>query len=110
MIYETVRFVVPTGSRDACREATRELVETVRDTMDEKLRSYLVLEGGGDERTIYLHLAVFEDVDARRAFEESEAFRMFHDLVYPATVDGIEFGEQTVVDRIPAVQQAVPQA
>lgn len=110
MIYGTVRFSVPVGSRDACREATRELVGAVRDQMEEKIRSYLVLEGGDDERTTYLHLAVFEDVDGRREFEESEAFRMFHDLIYPATVDGIEFVEQTVVDRVPSVQSAVPQA
>jgi hypothetical protein len=110
MIYETVRFSVPTASRDACREATRELVASVRDQMEEKVRSYLVLEGGDDEQTTYLHLAVFEDVDGRREFEDSEAFRMFHDLIYPATVDGIDFSEQTVVDRIPSVQSAVPQA
>lgn len=110
MIYETVRFTVPAGSRDACREATRELVESVRDSMEEQVRSYLVLEGDREDRTTYLHLAVFEDVDARRSFEESEAFRMFHDLVYPATVDGVEFAEQTVVDRIPSVASAVPQA
>ena len=110
MIYETVRYSVPTGSRDACRDATRELVETVRNSMEERIHSYLVLEHADDQRTAYLHLAVFEDVDAKRAFEESEAFRMFHDMVYPATVDGIDVAEQTVVDRIPPVQKAVPQA
>lgn len=110
MIYGTVRFTVPTGSRDACREATRELVETIRHRMEERICSYLVLEGGDDQRTTYLHLAVFEDVDARREFEESEAFRMFHNLVYPATADGIDFSQQTVVDRITAAQSAVPQA
>lgn len=110
MIYETVRFSVPAGSRDACRAATREMVESVRDTMEEKVRSYLVLEGGDDRRTTYLHLAVFEDVDSKNSFEESEAFRMFRDLVYPATVDGVEFSEQTVVDRIPPVQTGIPQA
>lgn len=110
MVYETVRFSVPDASRDACREATRELVEAVRETMEEGVQSYLVLEGGKEGRTTYIHLAVFEDVDARRAYEDSEAFRIFHDLVYPATVDGIDVSEQTVVDRIPSVQAAVPQA
>lgn len=110
MIYETVRYTVPTGSRGACREAARELVDSVRQDMDERVRSYLVLEGGGEERTSYLHLAVFEDVDAKRRYEASEAFRMFHDLVHPATVDGIEFVETKVVDRIPPVQSVVPQA
>lgn len=110
MTYETVRYSVPTGSRDACREATCELVERTRNTMEEKVRSYLVLEGGNDERSTYLHLAMFEDVDAKKAFEESEAFRMFRDLVYPATIDGIEFGDHDGLDRTPPLRTAIPQA
>lgn len=108
MIYETVRFSVPEGSRKACRAATRELVETLRDGMEEEVRSYLVLEGGKGERTHYIHLAVFEDVDAERAYESSDAFRIFHDLVHPVTLDGIEVSRQTVVDRISRREGAVP--
>lgn len=98
MIHESAHYTVPTGTVDACREAIRELVDRVKEQPG--VATYLVLENGGDRRTRFLHLAVFEDREARRAHHESEAVRNFIDLVYPATLNGIEYDRERVVDRI----------
>ncbi len=99
MIHETARYTVPSGTVEACRNAIRELVERVRDEQS-GVASYLVLESKGEERTRYLHLAVFEDRAARKDHHESGALRDFADLVYPATLDGIRYEDQRVVGRI----------
>ena len=98
MIHESAHYTVPTGTVDACREAIRELVDRVKEQPG--VETYLVLENGGDRRTRFLHLSVFEDREARREHHESEAVREFIDLVYPATLDGIEYDRERVVDRV----------
>lgn len=98
MIHESAHYTVPTGTIDACREAIRELVDRVKEQPG--VATYLVLENGDDQLTRFLHLAVFEDRKARREHHESEAMREFTDLVYPATLDGIDYDRERVVDRI----------
>lgn len=99
MIHETVRYTVPSSAVPACRQAIRELVGHVKEKQPDTL-FYTVLENTDDRFTEYLHLCAFESPDARQRHHESEALRLFTDLVYPATSDGIHFNERNVVDRL----------
>lgn len=99
MIHETTRYTVPSGTVEACRAAIRELTERIR-AEQSGISSYVVFEDDGDERTRYLHVAVFEDHEAQHRHHESEALRDFTDLVYPATLDGLTRENQRVVDRV----------
>lgn len=100
MIYEATRYSVRPGTMQACKDAVRELVEYVREHEDGTLLYVVMQEEEDDHR--FLHLATFENRAARTLHHESDAMRLFLDLVYPATVDGISVTETTVVDRIPA--------
>lgn len=100
MIHETLSYTVPTSSVPACRQAIRELVEHVRKEQSGTIL-YTVLEDAEDEETTFLHLAGHESPDARQEHHESEALRLFIDLVYPATKNGIHLSEHKVVDRLP---------
>jgi quinol monooxygenase YgiN len=100
MIHETVHYTVPKSAVPACRQAIRELVEEVKEEEPETVL-YTVLEDIDDEHASFLHLAAFENLAARERHHDSERLRMFVDLVYPATRDGIHFSEQKIVDRLP---------
>lgn len=99
MIYEATRYSVRPGTAQACKEAVRELVEHVREREDGTLLYVVMQEEEDDHR--FLHLATFQNRAARDRHHESSAMRLFMDLVYPVTVDGISTTETTVVDRIP---------
>lgn len=99
MIHETVSYTVAPGAVPACREAAQELVEHVRENEPDVLH-YTVLEDAGEEYVHFLHLSSFRTPEARARHHDSEALRLFTDLVYPATRDGIRFTERRVVDRV----------
>lgn len=100
MIHETLTYTVPSSAVPACRQAIRELVERVREE-EPHTALYTVLEDVRNDEATFLHLAAFENHEARIRHRESEALRMFTDLVYPATADGMHMSEQKVVDRLP---------
>lgn len=100
MIYEATRYTVRPGALQACKEAVRELVEHVREREEGTLLYVVMQEEEDDHR--FLHLATFQDRASRERHHASDAMRLFRDLVYPATVDGISTTETTVVDRIPS--------
>lgn len=100
MIYETMRYVVRSETVEGCKAAVHELVEHVQDNEPSTL-FYLVLQDGRNENH-FLHVAAFADREAKQRHQNSEAMRMYRDLVYPVTVDGMDIAAQTLVDRIPA--------
>lgn len=99
MIYETMRYAVHSGTAEGCKAAIHELVEHVQDNEPETL-FYLVLQDGRNENQ-FLHIAAFTDRQAKQRHLNSEALRMYRDLVYPVTVEGMDITDQNLVDRIP---------
>lgn len=99
MLHTTMRYSVPEGSAEACRDAIRELVDHVGENEPETLR-YTVLADSDGELCHFLHLGVFENHDSLRRHRESSAMQLFLDLIYPVTERGVEFNSQNVVGRI----------
>lgn len=99
MIYDTLRYTVRGGTVQGCKEAVRELVEHVKKNEPGTV-FYLALQEDRQENK-FVHIGAFESHDARTRHRNSEAMRLFRDLIYPVTIDGLGFTEQTVVDRLP---------
>lgn len=99
MIYATIRYSVPEVAAEPCKDAVRELVQHVHEHEDSTLR-YTVLVDADQGQCHFMHLGAFENRDALEAHQESDAMKMFLDLVYPETARGMDIRTQTVVGRI----------
>jgi len=94
-IYMTARFRVRPGGRDKCEQAIREFVDHIR--ANEPGTLFYVSLRDNDDSVNYLHLFEFADESARNIHRNSDAVKRFTSVLYPETVDGVQFHEHTLV-------------
>ena len=88
-IYMTARFQVRPESVETCRQAIRDFIDHIR-ANEQGTRLYMSLEDSKDP-TRFLHVFWFENDDAQQTHRSSEAVQRFTSILYPETVDGVEF-------------------
>jgi quinol monooxygenase YgiN len=94
-IHQTARFKVKPGSLKKCEQAIREFVQHVKDNEPGTLLYTSLQEK--DAPTSFLHYFVFQDGAARNIHANSDGVKRFTNILYPETLEGVEFTEYTIV-------------
>ena len=87
----TARYQIRPQKIDQCKLAIRNLVEYVK--KNEKGTLYYIANQEILNPYAFLHIMIFKDDVALTMHRSSEAAERFVDIVYPATIDPIEFKE-----------------
>ncbi len=87
----TARYQVRPQSIDQCKQAIKNLVEYVKENEKETL--YYIAKQEKLNPYAFLHLMIFQDEVALTMHRSSEAAERFVSVVYPSTLDPIEFKE-----------------
>ena len=88
-MYIGARFQVQPEAIATSKQAIHEFVDFIR-TGEPGTHLYSAFQQTGDP-TRFLHLFAFADAAARQAHRTSAAVRKFTGVLYPQTVDGVEF-------------------
>ncbi len=94
-IFQTARFKVKPESREKCEQAVREFIEYIKANEPGTLR-YSSLQQA-DDPTMFMHFFIFADEAARGKHRTSEGVKRFTSVLYPETIDGVEFAEYAMV-------------
>jgi quinol monooxygenase YgiN len=94
-IYQTARFKVKPEALKKCEQAIREFVQYVNDNEPGTLLYTSVQEK--DDPTSFLHYFIFQDEAARQVHANSDGVKHFTSILYPETLEGVEFTEYTIV-------------
>jgi quinol monooxygenase YgiN len=94
-IYQAAHFAVRPEALDECLEAIRVFVTYVGENEPGTL-TYTALQSV-DDPTRFMHTFIFEDEAAREVHRASPAVQHFTSILYPNTLDGVEFSEYTLV-------------
>ena len=87
----TARYQVRPKKIDQCKQAIKNLVEYVE--KNEKGTLYYIAKQEILNPYAFLHLMIFQDDAALTMHRSSEAAERFVNIVYPSTIDPIEFKE-----------------
>ena len=94
-IIMTARYQVRPQKIDQCKQAIKNLVEYVRESEEGTL--YYIAKQEKLNPYAFLHLMIFKDEVALTLHRSSQAAERFVSVVYPATLDPIEFKEYNEV-------------
>ncbi len=94
-IHQTARFKVKLEALEKCQQAIREFVQYVKDNEPGTLLYTSVQEK--DDPTSFLHYFIFKDEAARQVHANSGGVNRFTAVLYPETLEGVEFTEYTIV-------------
>lgn len=94
-IIMTARYQVRPQTIDKCKRAIEHLVKYVEE--NEKGTLYYIAKQELLNPYAFLHTMVFEDEVALTLHRSSEAAEKFASVVYPSTLDPLEFKEYTAV-------------
>ena len=97
-IRKTARFKVRPESLATCEQAVAEFVGYVGRSEPCTLQYTTWQEA--DDPASFVHFMAFEDAEAERRHASSEAVKRFTGILYPNTVDGVEFTDCTVVESV----------
>ena len=95
----TARYQVRPQKIDQCKQAIKNLVNYVKE--NEKGTLYYIATQEILNPYAFLHMMIFQDDVALTMHRSSEAAEMFVKIVYPATVDPIEFKEYKEIIQNP---------
>ena len=98
-IIMTARYQVRPQKIDQCKLAIRNLVEYVKE--NEKGTLYYIANQEILNPYAFLHMMIFQDDVALTMHRSSEAAERFVNIVYPATIDPIEFKEYKKIIQNP---------
>ena len=99
----TARYQVRPQKIDQCKQAIKNLVNYVKE--NEKGTLYYIATQEILNPYAFLHMMIFQDDVALTMHRSSEAAEMFVKIVYPATVDPIEFKEYKEIIQNPNLFQ-----
>ena len=91
----TARYQVRPQKIDQCKLAIKNLVEYVKE--NEKGTLYYIANQEILNPYAFLHMMIFQDDVALTMHRSSEAAERFVNIVYPATIDPIEFKEYSEI-------------
>ena len=94
-IIMTARYQVRPKSIEQCKQAINNLVEYVK--TNEKGTLYYIAKQEILNPYAFLHTMIFHDDVALTLHRSSEAAERFVSVVYPATIDPIEFKEYSEI-------------
>ena len=94
-IIMTARYQVKPRSIDQCKQAIKNLVEHVKE--NEQGTLYYIAKQEQLNPYAFLHIMIFQDEVALTLHRSSEAAERFVSVVYPSTIDPIEFKEYSEV-------------
>ena len=95
----TARYQVRPQKIEQCKLAIRNLVEYVKE--NEKGTLYYIAKQEILNPYAFLHMMIFRDDVALTMHRSSEAAEKFVNIVYPATIDPIEFKEYKEIAQNP---------
>ncbi len=98
-IIMTARYQVKPHKIDLCKEAIKSLVEYVKE--NEKGTLYYIANQEILNPYAFLHMMIFQDDVALTIHRSSEAAERFVNIVYPSTIDPIEFKEYKEIAKNP---------
>ncbi len=90
-IIMTARYQVRPENVDRCKQAVKNLVKYVKE--NEKGTLYYIAQQEILNPYAFLHLMIFQDEVALTLHRSSEAAERFVNVVYPSTIDPLEFKE-----------------
>lgn len=93
-IYKTAHFRVRPEAMDTARQAIRDFVAYIKAHEPDTL-IYDSVQTVEDE-TEFLHVMAFRTAAAEEKHRSSEGVMRFVDVLYPVTVDGVQFQDYTV--------------
>lgn len=88
-IYKTAHFQVQADQLEAAKSAVQSFVEYIRANEADTL-IYSSVQSAEDE-TRFLHFMAFRNAAAEEQHRTSEAVQRFVAVLYPLTVEGVEF-------------------
>ena len=94
-IIMTARYQVRPKSIEQCKQAINNLVEYVK--INEKGTLYYIAKQEILNPYAFLHTMIFQDDVALTLHRSSEAAERFVSIVYPSTIDPIEFKEYSEI-------------
>ena len=98
-IIMTARYQVKPHKIDQCKQAIKNLVKYVRE--NEQGTLYYIANQEILNPYAFLHMMIFQDDVALTMHRSSEAAERFVNIVYPATIDPIEFKEYKEIAQNP---------
>ena len=98
-ILMTARYQVRPHAIDRCKKATQLLVDHVK--KNEKETLFYMAQQEKLNPYAFLHMMVFQDDVALTMHRSSEAAERFVDIVYPSSIDPIEFKEYKEIAQNP---------
>ncbi len=88
-IYQTARFRVRSEAVEECKAAIAEFVREVN-VREPRTLLYSAWQDAEDP-TSFVHFFVFQDEAARELHRGTEWVKRFTGILYPETLDGVEF-------------------
>tara|TARA_B100000676_G_C17279603_1_gene436975 strand:+ start:95 stop:412 length:318 start_codon:yes stop_codon:yes gene_type:complete len=98
-IIMTARYQVRPHKINQCKQAIKNLVEYVK--KNEKDTFYYIASQEILNPYAFIHMMIFKDDTALTMHRSSEAAERFVNIVYPSTIDPIEFKEYKEIAQIP---------
>jgi quinol monooxygenase YgiN len=99
-LYRTARFRIREDKLEECLPYIARFVQYVN-TREPGTRLYLSLRDSKDPAS-FLHVMAFDDEVAESRHRASDPMFRFSEVVYPFTVDGVQFSAQDPVWEPPA--------
>ena len=94
-IIMTARYQVRPQAIDRCKQAIKNLVEYVKE--NEKGTLYYIAKQEILNPYAFLHMMIFQDEVALTLHRSSEAAERFVSIIYPSSIDPLEFKEYNEV-------------
>jgi quinol monooxygenase YgiN len=91
----TARFKVRPEGREKCEQAIRDFIDYIKANEPGTMRYTSLQES--DDPLSYMHFFIFQDEAAREKHSSSEGVKRFTGVLYPETVDGVQFTEYSMV-------------
>ena len=93
-IYKTARFQIRSDEVETAKQAVREFVDYIKANEPDTL-IYSSVQAADDDTT-FLHFMGFRDAAAEEKHRTSPGVMRFVEVLYPLTVDGVQFTDYVV--------------